>query len=130
MLFDNNGKFVTIFIVTVNRYSCTICGRQHDSRKKLIAHVSIHNVDPNYDPATFVQLNSNYYGENINGNETAEQMLDYEEDSDKVDCYICYKSFPNEDHLIRHQRNAHRVRILITMTKLLSGERNFLTFFY
>ncbi|KAK9297961.1 hypothetical protein QLX08_008492 [Tetragonisca angustula] len=90
------------------RYSCTICGRQHDSRKKLIAHVSIHNVDPNYDPATFVQLNSNYYGENVNGNETAEQMLDYEEDGDKVDCYICYKSFPNEDHLIRHQRNAHR----------------------
>ncbi|XP_071869634.1 uncharacterized protein isoform X2 [Bombus fervidus] len=95
------------------RYSCTICGRQHDSRKKLIAHVSIHNVDPNYDPATFVQLNSNYYGENINGNETAEQMLDYEEDSDKVDCYICYKSFPNEDHLIRHQRNAHRSEQLV-----------------
>ncbi|XP_076299492.1 uncharacterized protein LOC143218272 [Lasioglossum baleicum] len=90
------------------RYSCTICGRQHDSRKKLIAHVSIHNVDPNYDPATFVQLNSNYYGENINGNETTETMLDYEEEGDKVDCYICYKSFPNEDHLIRHQRNAHR----------------------
>ncbi|XP_033188969.1 uncharacterized protein LOC117156231 [Bombus vancouverensis nearcticus] len=95
------------------RYSCTICGRQHDSRKKLIAHVSIHNVDPNYDPATFVQLNSNYYGENINGNETVEQMLDYEEDSDKVDCYICYKSFPNEDHLIRHQRNAHRSEQLV-----------------
>ncbi|XP_060825842.1 zinc finger protein Xfin-like isoform X2 [Bombus pascuorum] len=95
------------------RYSCTICGRQHDSRKKLIAHVSIHNVDPNYDPATFVQLNSNYYGETINGNETAEQMLDYEEDSDKVDCYICYKSFPNEDHLIRHQRNAHRSEQLV-----------------
>ncbi|CAK9822286.1 Zinc finger protein Xfin [Anthophora retusa] len=95
------------------RYSCTICGRQHDSRKKLIAHVSIHNVDPNYDPATFVQLNSNYYGENINGNETAEQMFDYEEDGDKVDCYICYKSFPNEDHLIRHQRNAHRSEQLV-----------------
>ncbi|KOC70194.1 Zinc finger protein Xfin [Habropoda laboriosa] len=97
----------------IDLYSCTICGRQHDSRKKLIAHVSIHNVDPNYDPATFVQLNSNYYGENINGNETAEQMLDYEEDGDKVDCYICYKSFPNEDHLIRHQRNAHRSEQLV-----------------
>ncbi|XP_076666709.1 uncharacterized protein LOC143368177 isoform X1 [Andrena cerasifolii] len=99
------------------RYSCTICGRQHDSRKKLIAHVSIHNVDPSYDPATFVQLNSNYYGESINGNETAaEQMLDYEEDVDKVDCYICYKSFPNEDHLIRHQRNAHRSEQLMPTT--------------
>lgn len=76
-------------------------------------------MDSNYDPATFVQLNSNYYGENINGNETTEQMLDYEEDGDKVDCYICYKSFPNEDHLIRHQRNAHRVRISIII-KLLN----------
>ncbi|XP_034177766.1 uncharacterized protein LOC117603096 [Osmia lignaria lignaria] len=95
------------------RYSCTICGRQHDSRKKLIAHVSIHNVDPNFDPANFVQLNSNYYGENMNGNETTEQMLDYEEDGDKVDCYICYKSFPSEDHLIRHQRNAHRSEQLV-----------------
>ncbi|OAD58141.1 Zinc finger protein Xfin [Eufriesea mexicana] len=106
------------------RYSCTICGRQHDSRKKLIAHVSIHNVDPNYDPATFVQLNSNYYGENINGNETAEQILDYEEDGDKVDCYICYKSFPNEDHLIRHQRNAHRSEQLVSTDPLNPSNLN------
>ena len=91
------------------RYSCTICGRQHDSRKKLITHVSIHNVDPSYDPASFVQLNSNYYNENVNSNEGNEQMMDGEiEDGEKVDCYICYKSFPNEDHLIRHQRNAHK----------------------
>lgn len=91
------------------RYSCTICGRQHDSRKKLITHVSIHNVDPSYDPASFVQLNSNYYNENLNSNEGNEQIADGEvEDGEKVDCYICYKSFPNEDHLIRHQRNAHK----------------------
>lgn len=99
------------------RYSCTICGRQHDSRKKLITHVSIHNVDPAYDPASFVQLNSNYYNENLNGNEGNEQVLDFDgEDGEKVDCYICYKSFPTEDHLIRHQRNAHKVilkRVLI-----------------
>lgn len=91
------------------RYSCTICGRQHDSRKKLITHVSIHNVDPSYDPSSFVQLNSNYYNENLNSNEANEQVMDGDvEDGEKVDCYICYKSFPNEDHLIRHQRNAHK----------------------
>lgn len=94
--------------ITAHRYSCTICGRQHDSRKKLIAHVSIHNLDPTYDPAHFVRLNSIYCNDNLNGNEGNEQDFDGD-DSEKVDCYICYKSFPNEDHLIRHQRNAHKV---------------------
>ncbi|XP_024941886.1 zinc finger protein Xfin isoform X2 [Cephus cinctus] len=98
------------------RYSCTICGRQHDSRKKLITHVSIHNVDPGYDPASFVQLNSNYYNENLNSNEANEQPIDFDgEDGEKIDCYICYKSFPNEDHLIRHQRNAHKSEPLVQM---------------
>ncbi|KYN04799.1 Zinc finger protein Xfin [Cyphomyrmex costatus] len=98
-----------LLISEQRRYSCKICGRQHDSRKKLITHVSIHNVDPAYDPAIFVQMNSNYYNENLNGNEGNEQVLDFEgEDGEKVDCYICYKSFPTEDHLIRHQRNAHK----------------------
>ena len=92
------------------RYSCTICGRQHDSRKKLMTHVSIHNVDPGYDPASFVQLNSCYYNENVNSNEGNDHPIDGDtEDGDKVDCYICYKPFPSEDHLIRHQRNAHKV---------------------
>ncbi|XP_063987249.1 zinc finger protein Xfin-like [Diachasmimorpha longicaudata] len=86
------------------RYSCTICGRQHDSRKKLMTHVSIHNIDPSYDPASFVQLNSNYYNENLNNDQE-----DFDaEDGEKVNCYVCRKSFPNEDHLIRHQRNAHK----------------------
>jgi len=99
------------------RYSCTICGRQHDSRKKLITHVSIHNIDPAFDPASFVQLNSNYYNENLNGNEGNEQVLDFDgEDGEKVDCYICYKSFPTEDHLIRHQRNAHKVKTHINFS--------------
>ncbi|CAG5081594.1 Similar to ZNF721: Zinc finger protein 721 (Homo sapiens) [Cotesia congregata] len=95
------------------RYSCTICGRQHDSRKKLMTHVSIHNIDPSYDPANFVQLNSGYYS-NENINDTTQDHLrlnsvDFDhEDGEKVDCFICYKSFPNEDHLIRHQRNAHK----------------------
>ncbi|XP_026670873.1 uncharacterized protein LOC108626685 [Ceratina calcarata] len=106
------------------RYSCTICGRQHDSRKKLITHVSIHNLDQSYDPATFVQLNTNYYGESMNGNETAEQMLDFEEDMDKVDCHICYKSFPTEDHLIRHQRNAHKSEPLVPTGDLNSPNMN------
>ncbi|XP_011314232.1 zinc finger protein Xfin-like [Fopius arisanus] len=87
------------------RYSCTICGRQHDSRKKLMTHVSIHNIDSTYDPASFVQLNSNYYNDSLNN----EQEGDFDaEDGEKVNCYVCKKSFPNEDHLIRHQRNAHK----------------------
>jgi len=91
------------------RYSCTICGRQHDSRKKLICHVSIHNIDSTLDPADYVQLNTNFY-ELLNGNDGAEQAIDFDgEDGEKIDCYICNKSFPNEDHLIRHQRNAHKV---------------------
>lgn len=46
----------------------------------------------------------------MNGNEGNEQVLDFDgEDGEKVDCYICCKSFPTEDHLIRHQRNAHKV---------------------
>ncbi|XP_014210871.1 zinc finger protein Xfin isoform X1 [Copidosoma floridanum] len=90
------------------RYSCTICGRQHDSRKKLINHVSIHNIDPSYDASRYVQLNTNYYNENMNSNEGNELIMDCDEESEKIDCYICYKSFPSEDHLIRHQRNAHK----------------------
>lgn len=66
----------------------------------------------------FVQLNSNYsnyYNENLNGTEGNEQVIDFDgEDGEKVvDCYICCKSFPNEDHLIRHQRNAHKVKLII-----------------
>ncbi|XP_071574276.1 uncharacterized protein [Temnothorax nylanderi] len=105
-----------LLISEQRRYSCTICGRQHDSRKKLITHVSIHNVDPAFDPANFVQLNSNYYNENLNGNEGNEQALDFDgEDGEKVDCYICYKSFPTEDHLIRHQRNAHKSDQIVSL---------------
>ncbi|XP_066598006.1 zinc finger protein 729-like [Prorops nasuta] len=105
------------------RYSCTICGRQHDSRKKLIAHVSIHNVDPRYDPASFVQLNSSYYNETVNNVEGGDQIDFDGEEGDKVDCHICYKSFPNEDHLIRHQRNAHKSE-QITMGGDCSGNSN------
>ncbi|XP_011333328.2 zinc finger protein hangover isoform X2 [Ooceraea biroi] len=105
-----------LLISEQRRYSCTICGRQHDSRKKLIAHVSIHNIDSGFDPANFVQLNSNYYNENLNGNEGNEQIIDFDgEDGEKVDCYICYKSFPNEDHLIRHQRNAHKSEQIVSL---------------
>lgn len=45
------------------------------------------------------------------------------EDGEKVDCYICYKSFPNEDHLIRHQRNAHKVKSTGTLMNELITEQ-------
>lgn len=90
------------------RYSCTVCGRQHDSRKKLMTHVKIHNLDPNYDPSNFVQLNANYYNESINSNDGNELIMDIDDEGEKMDCYICCKTFPSEDHLVRHQRNAHK----------------------
>lgn len=100
------------------RYSCIICGRQHDSRKKLITHISIHNIDSSYDPASFVQLNSNYCNDNILINEVQEPDVDFDaEDGEKVNCHVCFKSFLNEDHLIRHQRNAHKSDQLLELSK-------------
>ena len=109
------------------RYSCSICGRQHDSRKKLINHVSIHIIDPSCDPSTYVQLNTNYYPDNnVNSGENAIMGNDLDCDdeamSTKKDCYICCKSFPNEDQLIRHQRNAHKSEMSGDMNNGTAGQ--------
>lgn len=89
------------------RYSCQICARQHDSRKKLLTHVKIHNLKDAdgrlLDPESMVVLNSDYYGPEASiGNEG---IMD---DEYSFSCEICYKSFPSELKLVKHKRNAHK----------------------
>lgn len=89
------------------RYSCQICARQHDSRKKLLTHVKIHNLKDAdgrlLDPESMVVLNSDYYGPEASlGNEA---IMD---DEYSFSCEICYKSFPSELKLVKHKRNAHK----------------------
>ncbi|KAG8336651.1 hypothetical protein J6590_041020 [Homalodisca vitripennis] len=89
------------------RYSCQICARQHDSRKKLLAHVKIHNLRDadgrSLDPESMVVLNSDFYGSEIPPSN--EVVMD---DEFSMSCEICYKSFPTEIKLIKHKRNAHK----------------------
>lgn len=88
------------------RYSCQICARQHDSRKKLLAHVKIHNLRDveghSVDPESMVILNSDYYGQDL---QPPPHMMDEEL---PLSCEICYKSFPTEIKLIKHKRNSHK----------------------
>uniref|UniRef100_A0A1B6D3P2 Uncharacterized protein n=1 Tax=Clastoptera arizonana TaxID=38151 RepID=A0A1B6D3P2_9HEMI len=85
------------------RYSCQVCARQHDSRKKLVAHVKIHNLQDHnghaLDPETMVILNNDFYSQ--------DQMLHGDEDY-LLTCEICYKCFPTEIKLTKHKRNAHK----------------------
>lgn len=52
-------------IINLFRYSCQVCARQHDSRKKLVTHAKIHKLTDNHgnlvDPESVVVLNSDYY---------------------------------------------------------------------
>lgn len=89
------------------RYSCQICARQHDSRKKLLVHVKIHNLKDAdgraLDPESMVVLNSDFYGSEAPPSN--ECVMD---DEFSMSCEICYKTFPTELKLIKHKRNAHK----------------------
>lgn len=89
------------------RYSCQICARQHDSRKKLLSHVKIHNLKDAdgqaLDPESMVVLNSDIYAPEVP--QPNECLLD---DEFSMSCEICYKTFPTEVKLIKHKRNAHK----------------------
>lgn len=89
------------------RYSCQICARQHDSRKKLLVHVKIHNLKDAdgraLDPESMVVLNSDFYGPEAPPSN--ECVLD---DEFSMSCEMCYKTFPTELKLIKHKRNAHK----------------------
>jgi len=115
------------------RYCCQMCGRQHDCRKKLLTHVSVHNLDNGaggvYDPEMLVTLNTAFYkfenqDENSvrNGHKAAleQEVLDDGSSSEFANvgnakeassygCELCYKSFPTEDGLVKHKKGAHKV---------------------
>lgn len=89
------------------RYSCQICARQHDSRKKLLVHVKIHNLrDADgraLDPESMVVLNSDMYNQDVPPSN--EVGMD---DEFSFSCEICFRSFPSEVKLVKHKRNAHK----------------------
>lgn len=104
----------------MRRYSCTMCGRQHDSRKKLVAHVSIHNLEDgsggNYDPEKLVAQNSGYH---LLARPEDESPLpptfesrysatSYDAGSIQLyRCEICFKAFTSESSLLKHKRGMH-----------------------
>lgn len=113
--------------------------RQHDSRKKLLTHVLIHDTGSSK-PEDLIILNSDLYqadGEVENDND--------EQDSHDIPpanasvsanipttpansasataaavaanspfaCQICLKIFPNEEKMVKHKQNAHRQDALV-----------------
>lgn len=116
------------------RYCCQMCGRQHDCRKKLLRHVSVHNLDNGtggvYDPEMLVTPNTGFYKfENRDENSVSEHkpaleqevLADFSsgeyasaritEGASSFGCELCYKSFPTEDGLVKHKKGAHKVNL-------------------
>ncbi|XP_069694292.1 zinc finger protein Xfin-like isoform X2 [Periplaneta americana] len=107
------------------RYICQICGRQHDSRKKLLAHVNVHNLDNGaggvYNPEMLVVLNTSFYNklESQDENSTSSRYEPRQErdcastrmvkEAPSFGCELCYKSFPTEDGLVKHKKGAHKL---------------------
>ena len=120
--------------VDQRRYCCQICGRQHDCRKKLLRHVSVHNLDNGsggfYDPEMLVTPNAGFYKfENRDENSVNEHKPAVEQEvftdfgsneyasvritkeASSFGCELCYKSFPTEDGLVKHKKGAHKVNV-------------------
>ncbi|KMQ97192.1 zinc finger protein xfin [Lasius niger] len=94
-------------------FACGVCLKICSDNTQLQSHLYMYHGKSKL---LISEQRSNYYNENLNGTEGNEQVMDFDgEDGEKVDCYICYKSFPNEDHLIRHQRNAHKSEQIIPL---------------
>lgn len=85
------------------RYSCQVCARQHDSRKKLVTHAKIHKLvdaDGNpIDPETVVVQNAEFYSDGF---------IPHPMDDNYLSCEICFKVFDNDTKLLKHKKNAHR----------------------
>lgn len=85
------------------RYSCQVCARQHDSRKKLVTHAKIHKLvdaDGNLvDPETVVVQNADFYPDGF---------LPHPLDDNYLSCEICFKVFDNDSKLLKHKRSAHK----------------------
>nr|CAD7600994.1 unnamed protein product [Timema genevievae] len=108
------------------RYVCTVCGRQHDTRKKLVHHVGIHALENGeggfFDPESFVVQNQAFYTSEhkdkdggVASDYGASSSSDHwalesptQTQADNYSCEICYKSFPAEEGLVKHKRNAHK----------------------
>nr|CAD7265398.1 unnamed protein product [Timema shepardi] len=108
------------------RYVCTVCGRQHDTRKKLVHHVGIHALENGeggfFDPESFVVQNQAFYSSEhkekdggvvsdygaSSGSDRWALESPTQTHADNYSCEICYKSFPSEEGLVKHKRNAHK----------------------
>lgn len=76
--------------VVQRRYSCQVCGRQHDSRQKLLKHATLHTLIDNQ-------------GQTIQ----PEEMVSLNNAFAPRECTVCRKRFFNEDKLNHHTRNFH-----------------------
>lgn len=112
--------------------------RQHDSRKKLLAHVLIHEIGSSK-PEDLIILNSDLYQA-----ENQAEIENDEQDSHDTSftiaanisassgntavsaaaaiaakspfaCQICMKIFPNEEKMVKHKQNAHRQEASVTI---------------
>lgn len=138
--------------VDQRRYCCQMCGRQHDCRKKLLRHVSVHNLDNGtggvYDPEMLVTPNAGFYKfENRDENSVNEHkpVLEQEvfadfgnseyasaritEETSSFGCELCYKSFPTEDGLVKHKKGAHKVNVNSNVDVLSSLRDSYQLFF-
>ncbi|KAI5702089.1 hypothetical protein M8J75_016483 [Diaphorina citri] len=101
------------------RYSCQVCGRQHDSRKKLMKHVAIHNLHDQYgkplDPGTMINTNNQprrtpAFNTPPPAPPTTRPVPPLYSPGDKsfaVGCQLCAKLFPSEDALLKHISVMH-----------------------
>lgn len=76
--------------VIQRRYSCQVCGRQHDSRQKLLKHATLHTLIDNQ-------------GQTIQ----PEEMISLNNAFAPRECPICHRKFFNEEKLNLHTQNFH-----------------------
>lgn len=76
--------------VVQRRYSCQVCGRQHDSRQKLLKHATLHTLIDNQ-------------GQTIQ----PEEMISLNNAFAPRECPICHRKFFNEEKLNQHTQNFH-----------------------
>uniref|UniRef100_A0A8D9EYM0 Zinc finger protein Xfin n=1 Tax=Cacopsylla melanoneura TaxID=428564 RepID=A0A8D9EYM0_9HEMI len=97
------------------RYSCQVCGRQHDSRKKLMKHVSIHNIHDEHgvpvDPGTMINTNNqprrppapSFFTSSSNTSSSPAAG----DKSFALACQLCAKLFSSENELLVHIATMH-----------------------
>ncbi|KAJ8873557.1 hypothetical protein PR048_024375 [Dryococelus australis] len=124
----NNSHLMTHWkehgnVVEQRRYVCQICGRQHDTRKKLVIHVGVHCLDNGqggtYDPEAIVLQNHAFYnpeqkakdaegGVDGNSPECKPEVQTSREAANDFTCEVCYKVFLSEEKLVKHKKNSHK----------------------